>query len=437
MTWRSRPPGTRRRSALPLAVVALVIGVLAAASPLLPPPASAAANATPVMAPNHVGAADLAGWFRSTGKTAHSTASIDSMATYFISEGADEGVSGDVAFAQSIVETGYFTFSTRVPASSNNFSGLGAVDGGQGAAKFSTARTGVRAQIQHLRAYGDPTVTTAKLHHTLVDPRFDLVSPKGKAPTWDTFGNGVWATDPDYAGKVLAIYGKIRDWAAAHHAWTPFATSTQLVQQGYRDVLFREGTASPVASWARQLQDGSTTPAGFLASLVAREGVDHAQPVSRLYLAALDRLPDRSGLSYWTRRHAAGVQLIELARQFVGSAEFTRRFGHPDDADFVDLLYRNVLGRAPDPSGADYWTRRLEAGKITRPGLVVQFSESSEYVKRTAPTAEASEIYLGMLLRAPTPEEVFLWTDRRSKGAPLAELTGQVFSSAAYAARFS
>ena len=52
---------------------------------------------------------------------------------------AAEGVAGDLAFAQSIIETGYFNFSARVLPSYNNFSGLGAVDGGTGAATFATA----------------------------------------------------------------------------------------------------------------------------------------------------------------------------------------------------------------------------------------------------------------------------------------------------------
>ncbi|MBK6858394.1 MAG: glucosaminidase domain-containing protein [Microthrixaceae bacterium] len=55
--------------------------------------------------------------------------SIDELARYYVEEGAAEGVTGDVAFAQSIVETGYFAFSARVPPELNNFSGLGAVDG--------------------------------------------------------------------------------------------------------------------------------------------------------------------------------------------------------------------------------------------------------------------------------------------------------------------
>ncbi len=86
------------------------------------------------------------------------TEPVETLATYFIEEGSLEGVAGDVAFVQSIIETGWFRFSGAVPGSKNNFAGIGAVDSSPGdAASFPDARTGVRAQIQHLRAYADAT----------------------------------------------------------------------------------------------------------------------------------------------------------------------------------------------------------------------------------------------------------------------------------------
>jgi len=416
-----------------VAAVALVpVGLTSA-------PASAATS-TPVMAQARVSAADLAGWYRSKGKTSAATVSIDALAGYFIEEGRDEGVAGDLAFAQSIVETGYFGFSARVPASFNNFSGLGAVDGGTGAASFSSARVGVRAQIQHLRAYGDPTVTNAKLAHPLVDPRFNLVAPKGKARTWEDFGGGIWATDAGYAAKVLGIYQQILDFAGVTppaRAWPPFADARSLVSQAHRDLLAREATASEVAAGAAALDGGSTDPARYLASLVSGEGADHAQPVARLYLAGLGRLPDREGLQYWTRRHLAGVRLVELSSQFLASSEFERRYGNPADAGFVDLLYVNVLGRSADANGADYWARRLRAGQITRTELLVQFSQSAEHIRSSASTTEASLVYLGLVLRQPDPSVLSWWATKRAGGSALSVLTDLVFDSTAYQNRFS
>lgn len=433
------------------------MGAVALVGVLLPTLTSTtpAAAATPVMGPSSVTAEDLAGWYRTKGKTNGATVGIDALARYYIEEGAAEGVAGDLAFAQSIVETGYFGFSTRVPGSFNNFSGLGAVDGGTGAAAFPDARTGVRAQIQHLRAYADPTVTVAKLANPLVDPRFSLVLPKGKAPTWDQFGNGIWATDPGYAAKVLSIHQQIRSYAGATtpttttttpptttttlpaSTWAPFPSAAALAAQGHRDLLSREPSTTEVAVGAGALEARVFSPAGYLATLVEGEGAEHGEPVVRLYLAALGRLPDPSGMGYWTRRHLAGWTLAEIADEVLVSSEFARRFGAPTDDAFVDQLYRNVLDRAGDPSGVDYWTRRLAGGAISRRGLVVQFSESPEHVRASQIEAETSVVYLGMVRRAPDPSVLSWWSTKRSQGAGLEVLIDLVFDSSAYRARFS
>lgn len=137
------------------------------------------------------------------------TVPLETMAQYFVEEGAAEGVTGDVAFMQSVVETGWFRFSGSIPASHNNFAGIGATDVNPAPAIFPDARTGVRAQIQHLRAYADPaalTCTVPPLHNPCVDPRFHLVLPKGKAPTWNQMGNGNWASASTYAGSILSLY---------------------------------------------------------------------------------------------------------------------------------------------------------------------------------------------------------------------------------------
>ena len=174
-------------------------------------PAGSSASSVPVMGPcARLDADQLTSWFEAQSRpTYRAGASVHDLISMYIDEGQAEGVRGDIAFMQSIIETGWFSFSGRVPPSANNFSGLGATDGTSLYATFPDVRTGVRAQIQHLRAYADATATTCTdppLHNLCVDPRFALVWPKGKAPTWNQFGNGVWATDPSYATKVLNLY---------------------------------------------------------------------------------------------------------------------------------------------------------------------------------------------------------------------------------------
>jgi hypothetical protein len=168
------------------------------------------------MGPSRVVSPQIVNWFntrtpRPSGSYA-ATVPVEVLAQIFIEEGDVEYVTGDVAFVQSIVETGWFRFSGVVPASFNNFAGIGATDTNPRPAQFPDARTGVRAQIQHLRAYADPTAvscTVPPLRMPCVDPRFDLVTPKGRAPTWNQMGNGNWATSTTYATTILTLYTEL------------------------------------------------------------------------------------------------------------------------------------------------------------------------------------------------------------------------------------
>jgi hypothetical protein len=192
-----------------LATVAVACAPVQRVASQLPAPTSPAGS-TPVMAPARVTAQQIAAWVASKRITdARPPVPVAELAQYYIEEGAAEGVAGELAFIQAIIETGWFRFSTRVPPEFNNFSGMGAVDGGTTANRYPTPRIGVRAQIQHLRAYADPTVTVASLANPLVSTRWYLVNPRGMAPTWEQFGNGVWASDPGYAKLVLSLYSQL------------------------------------------------------------------------------------------------------------------------------------------------------------------------------------------------------------------------------------
>jgi peptidoglycan hydrolase CwlO-like protein len=113
----------------------------------------------PVMGDPVLSAAELVAWYRSTGSSPRLSGgtTIEQLSEIFIQEGLAENVRGDVAFAQSYIETGGF----RAGGSDNNFSGLGACDGCSGERRFPSALDGVRAQIQHLRNYADRRSGTA------------------------------------------------------------------------------------------------------------------------------------------------------------------------------------------------------------------------------------------------------------------------------------
>ena len=141
--------------------------------------------------------------------------SLEELAEMYLEEGKAEGVRGDVAWAQSLHETGFFKFGGIVQPGQNNFAGIGALNGnakGQ-AATFPDPRTGVRAQIQHLKAYA----SKEPLVNACVDPRFSLVvrgsaefvewlgasdNPQGKG--WAVPGKGYGASVVKLLGAVMA-----------------------------------------------------------------------------------------------------------------------------------------------------------------------------------------------------------------------------------------
>ena len=147
---------------------------------------------------------------------------IGDLVKLYFEEGAAEQVRPELAFAQSIIETGSFG-----NALDNNYAGIGACDSCQGEPAFPTPRDGVRGQIQLLRSYADPAARAATLHNPPSptiwgrDPasaaaHYDTEYLKGKVPTWNMMGNGNWATDPGYALKVLTVYFQMVSWTASH-----------------------------------------------------------------------------------------------------------------------------------------------------------------------------------------------------------------------------
>ena len=120
-----------------------------ARSPVGPSPEPAALTVS-IMGPSRLTAGQLAAWFN--GRQGAVTGGyrapvpVETLAAYYVEEGAAEGVTGDVAFVQAIVETGWFRFAGLVRPEDNNFAGIGATGTGASPASFPDARTGVRAQ---------------------------------------------------------------------------------------------------------------------------------------------------------------------------------------------------------------------------------------------------------------------------------------------------
>lgn len=121
----------------------------------------------------------------------------------------------------------------------------------------------------------------------------------------------------------------------------------------------------------------------FSAALSAATAtVDDVRAIARLYSAAFDREPLEDGLNFWVRSFEAGASLTQIAARFNQAPEFTRKYGPLDNTEYVEQLFRNVLGRDGAPEGIDFWVGNLEDG-ISRAKILERFSESPENVAKT------------------------------------------------------
>lgn len=131
-------------------------------------------------------------------------------------------------------------------------------------------------------------------------------------------------------------------------------------------------------------------------------------PVIRLFRAYFGRNPDLNGLNYWTNRSRNGTSLIVISSNFASSSEFLRTYGPLSNQEFVELVYHNVLGRAPDAGGLASWTGKLDSKTKNRGQVMVGFSESSEFIRRTDGLVFLTNLVTGMVRRMPTPDEAAL-----------------------------
>jgi hypothetical protein len=107
--------------------------------------------------------------------------------------------------------------------------------------------------------------------------------------------------------------------------------------------------------------------------------------VYELYQAALGRTPDKTGFRFWAGvADTTGPSTDTLGHAFLTAPEFAQKFGHPDNLGFVTDLYTNVLGRAGDQAGIDYWTAQADHG-ASREQLLVAFAASQENVQLLRP----------------------------------------------------
>lgn len=192
----------------------------------------------------------------------------------------------------------------------------------------------------------------------------------------------------------------------------PFPSTDELLTDVLGTLRGADAVAPESASLVESVNSEGLVPT--IETLVSIES--RAAAIDRLYVAFFRRPPDHGGYRYWIDRQSEGLGLVEAADLFAESPEYQDRYGHLSFEDFLDLLYSDVLGRAPDEQGKRYWLERLEdpGDRVTRGSIVAFFSESEELKSLTAHRSEIVALTALFEDRRPTQAEIDEWITQRS-----------------------
>lgn len=162
---------------------------------------------------------------------------IEEFCRIILEEASLEGVRAEVVYEQSMLETGWLQFQGDAQAQQYNFAGLGTTGGGVQGNSYPDVRTGIRAQVQHLKAYA----CTEDLNENCVDTRFDMVR-RGSAPYVEWLGiqenpnGGGWASGANYGSKLRRLLADLKG-----EEYTPEVP--EMVEDGQDDTSAESQTA--------------------------------------------------------------------------------------------------------------------------------------------------------------------------------------------------
>jgi hypothetical protein len=167
------------------------------------------------------------------------------------------------------------------------------------------------------------------------------------------------------------------------------ASAAPVKVPGYRVNYTIANSGATVTLTSKATGAASTYPAGTVLAFFDVQTAFHLDgpeaKLYRLYQAAFNRKPDQAGLGYWIDASRNGASLDSIAQGFIGSAEFQAMYGSDVSAEqFVMAAYTNVLHRAPEQAGYDWWVNAIKNGS-SRSQALLGFADSTENRANLAP----------------------------------------------------
>jgi uncharacterized repeat protein (TIGR01451 family) len=207
----------------------------------------------------------------------------------------------------------------------------------------------------------------------------------------------------------------------------------QYVMAVYEDVLGRAPDSGGLAYWAQQLDSG--VPVSSVAQAIGHSAEYYANFVIKPdYLKLLGRAADAGGVQYWTTQMQNGLTDQQLEAQFAASDEFFKNAGGTTNAvNWIDAVYKLLLGRTADPGGETYWSGKLaslmstESAEAARLQVALGIAGSQENN-----TNLINQDYFHYLGRAADPGGLTYWLQQFADGATNEDVIAGFTGSAEY-----
>ena len=179
------------------------------------------------------------------------------------------------------------------------------------------------------------------------------------------------------------------------------------VDQLYLTFLGRPADTAGRAHWSQQIDAGTVSAAEATRQfLESAEFANAVAPVARLYYSAFDRIPDAAGLGFWIKSAQAGMPLDAIADAFALSPEFAKVYGATRNPEFIDLIYQNALGHAPDAATKAHWVDQLAQGVASRADVLAAIATSAEMAAASGAAIKVIAQYHGITGSAPTQQQI-------------------------------
>lgn len=221
---------------------------------------------------------------------------------------------------------------------------------------------------------------------------------------WRQLGNNIggeaehdrsgWSVSLSPSGERLAVgartndgngefSGQVRMYSWSGSAWLQLGAD---MDGGAAEDLF--GYSVSLSTHGNWLAAGAIVPNYFpgyvrIYEVPISATQEDAKSIARLYSAAFDRVPGIDGLNFWINSFEEGQSLSDIAKKFIESPEFNDKYGPLTNREYIEQLFRNVLGREGYPSGIDFWLKHMERG-TSKAIILAKFSDSPENKSKTA-----------------------------------------------------